>query len=259
LTVDQRRPIPGFSYIEIAYNGNSSVYNSLQTKLEKRMSHGWYLLNSFTWSKAIDYGSGHLEANSGDNSRLNLRDVANERGLSGYDRKFNNTSTVIYQMPSRTGWRAYADGGWRLSLINTMFTGQPVNLTWSPAATSQLSTVLNYRPDQIGDPMTPAAQRSPDNYLNRDTVVLPPGTRPFGTAGRNSAKSPATYQADIRVQKDFPLHWEQAKIAFQAECFNLLNKTNLRAPNSNRSNSNFGTITDVFPARIMQFALRFAF
>ena len=35
---DQRRPIPGFSYIEIAYNGNSSVYNALQTKLEKRYS-----------------------------------------------------------------------------------------------------------------------------------------------------------------------------------------------------------------------------
>src|SRR4051812_881366 len=72
LTVDQRRPIPGFSYIEIAYNGNSSVYNSLQTKLEKRYSNGLYILNSFTWSKSIDYGSGHLETGNGDNSRLNL-------------------------------------------------------------------------------------------------------------------------------------------------------------------------------------------
>jgi hypothetical protein len=46
---------------------------------------------------------------------------------------------------------------------------------------------------------------------------------------------------------------------FQAEAFNLLNKTNFKAPNSNRSNSNFGTITDVFSPRVLQFALRLGF
>jgi hypothetical protein len=48
-------------------------------------------------------------------------------------------------------------------------------------------------------------------------------------------------------------------VSFQTECFNLLNKTNFKAPNSNRSNANFGTITSAFPARIMQFALRLTF
>jgi Carboxypeptidase regulatory-like domain/TonB dependent receptor/TonB-dependent Receptor Plug Domain len=257
LTVDQRRPIPGFSYIEIAYNGNSSVYNALQAKLQKRYARRLFLLNSFTWSKSIDYASGHLEANNGDNSRVNLLNVRNERGLSGYDRRFNNTTTITYELPKGHGWASAIYGNWRTSVINTMYSGQPVNLTWSPAANGQLSTVLNYRPNTIGNPNTP--QGDPNNYLSRTNVINPDITHPYGTAGRNTATAPATFQTDVRVQKNFPLKWEKSRLEFQAECFNLLNKTNFRAPNANRSNSNFGTITSTFAPRIMQFALRFAF
>ncbi len=257
LTVDQRRPIPGFSYIEIAYNGNSSVYDALQVKLEKRYSHGLYILNSFTWSKSIDYASGHLEANNGDNSRVNLRDVANERGLSGYDRRFNDTTTITYEIPRGRGWGSNIYGGWRSSVINTTFSGQPVNLTWSPAANGQLSTVLNYRPNVIGDPNTPDGD--PNNYLSRTNVVVPAITQPYGNAGRNIATAPATFQTDVRLQKEFAMKWEKSRLQLQAECFNLLNKTNFLGPNANRSNSNFGTITGSYAPRIMQFALRFMF
>jgi hypothetical protein len=138
-----------------------------------------------------------------------------------------------------------------------MYSGQPVNLTWSPAANGQLSTVLNYRPDTIGPPNTPDGD--PNNYLSRTNVVNPNITRPYGTAGRNTATAPATFQTDVRLQKNFPLRWEKSRLEFQAECFNLLNKTNFAAPNANRSNSNFGTITAAYAPRIMQFALRFAF
>ena len=257
LTVDQRRPIAGFSYIEIAFNGNSSSYNALQTKLEKRYRRGLYLLNSFTWSKSIDYASGHLETNNGDTSRYNIRDVQNERGLSGYDRRFNNTTTVAWQTPAGHGAGRYFYGGWRTSGINSLFSGQPVNLTWTPAANGQLSTVLNYRPNLIGDPNTPNG--GPDDYLNKLTVVNPDITHPYGNAGRNTAKGPATFQTDVRVQKDFSLPFEKSKLSFQAECFNLLNKTNFRSPASNRSNSNFGTITGALAPRIVQFALRLSF
>ena len=259
-TVDQRRPIQGFSFIQIAFNGNSSTYNAFQAKLEKRSSHGLYLLNSFTWSKSIDFASGHLETANGDTSRYNLRDVRNERGLSGYDRPFNNTTTVTYALPKGHGIGAYVWGGWRASLVNSMQSGQPVNLTYAPAAAVQVSTVLNYRPNVTGDPMTPEDERGPNNWLNKATVSVPTDvTKPYGNAGRNTARSSPMYQADVRLQKDFPLHWEKSRLEFQAECFNLLNKTNFAAPASIRSNSNFGTITAAYPARVIQFALRFAF
>jgi Carboxypeptidase regulatory-like domain/TonB-dependent Receptor Plug Domain len=258
LTVDQRRPIPGFGYIEIAYNGNSSMYHAFQSKLEKRTSHGLYVLNSFTWSKAIDFASAHLETANGDTSRWNLANVPGERGLSSYDRRLNDTLTVIYKLPNGHGWASYLYGGWNTSLINSMFSGQPVNITWSPAANSQISTVLNYRPNLVGDPNVPGGD--PNNFLDKNAVTLPDAQHPYGNMGRNVAKSSPTYQTDLRIEKDFVLKKDASpKLAFQAECFNLWNKTNFRAPNSNRSNSNYGTITSTFSPRIMQMALRFTF
>jgi len=260
LTMDQRRPIAGYGYMRITFNGNSSTYHALQAKLEKRYSKGFYLLNSFTWSKAIDFGGGPLEAGSGDSSTLNIRNIRGDRGVSGYDRTFNDITTITYQLPGGRGRAGYVYGGWRASLINTMTSGGTVNLTYTPASTAQVSSVAVYRPNIIGDPMTPASQRGPNNFLNKATVVVPNDpTMPFGNAGRNIARSSPLYQADVRLQKSFPLRWEKSRLDFLAECFNVLNKTNFRAPNGNRSSSAFGTITSAFPPRIMQFALRFAF
>ena len=54
-----RRPVPAFGDIEISLPEGSSSYNSLQTKLEKKMG-ALYLLNSFTYSRAFDLASGTL-------------------------------------------------------------------------------------------------------------------------------------------------------------------------------------------------------
>src|SRR5882672_9178565 len=120
--LQDRRPIPGYSFIQISFPGGQANYHALQAKLERRFSGGLYLLNSFTWSKAIDNVAGHLEANFGDNSRINFRDMASDRGLANYNQPFNNTTSVVYDLPFGKGRKFvsglgnYADaviGGWR--------------------------------------------------------------------------------------------------------------------------------------------------
>ena len=68
-------------------------------KVERRYSRGLYLLNSFTWSRARDNASGHLETANGDNSRVNFADVEGDFGLSGYNQPLNNTTTVVWELP----------------------------------------------------------------------------------------------------------------------------------------------------------------
>jgi len=83
---------------------------------------------------------------------VNLRDVPDERGLSGYDRRFNDTTTMTYALPAGHGWARYFYGGWRSSVINSMYSGQPVNLTWNPAANGQLradATINSHRSNRI--------------------------------------------------------------------------------------------------------------
>lgn len=268
LSLQARRPIQTFGYIQEAWGGGFLNYQALQAKIEKRFSKGFYFLNSFTWSKAIDNASGHLEANNGDNSRVNIRSLRNERGLSGYDQPFNNTTTVLYELPfgkhKRYGasWSKPLDsafGGWRLTAINTMSSGNPVNLTYSPSSTFQVSGAPNYRPNVIGDPVMPEGQRTVQRWLNPDTVVIPTDrTQPFGNAGRNIVRAPSVFQMDIGLHKDFVLT-ERIGLSFRTEAFNLLNKTNLGPPNGNRSSNSFGTITSAYPARQMQFGMRLSF
>ena len=269
IPLDLRRPINGFSYIQSAFPGGFLDYHAFQAKLERKFSNGFYLLNSFTWSKAIDNASGHLETANGDNSRVNYLNLASEKGLGGYDQPFNNVTTFLYDLPFGKGrrfgsnWNKASDlvgGGWRLSAINFSGSGSPVNLTWGPSAQFQVSGAPNYRPNISGNPVMPEGQRTVQRWLNPETVSNPTDPRfPFGNAGRNIVRGPAIHQMNFGLHKDFHIT-EKFKTEFRMEAFNFLNKTNLGNPNANRSSGAFGTITGLnTPAREIQFALRIAF
>jgi len=268
LTLDQRRPIAGFQFIQMAFPGGWANYNSLQAKLERRFAGGFYLLNSFTWAKALDNASGHLEAQNGDNSRVAFSQLQNNKGPGGYDQRLNNTLTFVWDLPFGkgkrfgSGWSGVSDfvlGGWRLTQISTMTTGTPVNLNYSPVTRQQVASSVTYRPDLIGDPKTPGGEWF--NYLNPNTVVIIPTNvdNPYGNAGRNSVYGPGLYQTDLGLHKSFPLPKEGWNVEFRAEFFNLTNKTNLSTPNGGRSSNAFGTITSTSPARETQFALKLVF
>jgi len=269
LSLQARRPITNFGAIEIAYGAGYSNYNALQVKLEKRYSAGLTLINSFTWSKAIDNASGHLEANNGDNSRANIRDLRNEKGVSGYDQPFNDTLSGVYALPIGRGqrfgsnWNRLIDGvlgGWQLTLINTATSGLPINITYSPTGQFQVSALPSVRPNQTGPLVTPEGQRTTATYLNRNSVAIPTDpAHPFGNIGRNNVRGYALLQADLGLHKDFALWRESAKLQFRSEFFNLTNRTNFGAPASNISASNYGSITSTFPARQVQFAVRLMF
>lgn len=73
-------------------------------------------------------------------------------------------------------------------------------------------------------------------------------------------RSAAFYQLDFGLQKNFRLPLNEAsKVEFRMEAFNLLNKTNFGAANSDRSSAAFGTVRSTAPARQLQFALKLYF
>jgi hypothetical protein len=267
--LNNRRPIQGFGFIQTAFPGGFLNYHAFQAKVEKRFSSGFYFLNSFTWSKAIDNASGHLEALNGDNSRVNYNNLASERGLSGYDQPFNNTTTVLWDVPFGRGrkygssWNRGFDavlGGWRLSAINFAASGTTVNLSYNPASNFQVSGAPTYRPNISGNPELPSDQRTAQRYFDTSLVSIPTDvTQPFGNAGRNIIRGPKLNQLNLGVHKNFAFT-ERTGLEFRMEAFNLFNTTNLGNPNGNRSAGAFGTITGLNgPAREIQFALRFAF
>jgi hypothetical protein len=267
LSVQARRPIANFSEIQAAFAGGKGDYHALQVKLERRYTRGLYLLNSFTWSRARDNASGHLETQNGDNSRVNFRDIESEYGVSGYDQPFNNTTSFVWELPFGQGRRfgggmgAVADGifgGWRLVGINTMTSGVPVNLSYTPATAALVGGQVTYRPNLSGDPHTEDGGTT--NYLNSTTVTLPTDrSQPFGNAPRNAARGPSFRQFDLGLHKAFGLGRDNTRIEARIEAFNLFNKTNFNSPNGNRSVPAFGSITSAQVARQIQLGVKLYF
>jgi outer membrane receptor protein involved in Fe transport len=249
IPLQNRRPIPAYQFIQAAFDGGKATYHAMQVKVERRYTRGLYFLNAFTWSKAEDNASGHLETANGDNSRVNYRDLGGEWGTSGYNQPINNTTTVVWELPFGRNRKWANDlspilegivGGWRLTAINTMTSGLPVNLSYSPSSTFSVSAAPTYRPNLFGDVY---GERTIDNYFNKDNVVIPiDRAQPFGNAPRNVARGPAIYVLDLGLHKDFGLGLGDSRLEFRIEAFNALNKTNFGAPNGNRSSTDFGTI-----------------
>ena len=274
-TLAARRPVQNFGDIEIAYGGGPSNYNSFQMKVEKRYDNGIYLLNSFTWGRAFDESSGHLETSNGDNSRVNFANPRGDYGRSGYDQPLNNTTSILYDLPFGTGRRfggsapymvRFFLGGWQFNTINYMSSGLPVNLNYSNSTSNgtNVTDLYTYRPSVSGNPVAPASNRvktasALNGYLNKATVFIPLTGSPFGNAQRNMVVSYAFFQTDVGLHKAFQLWREGSSFDFRAEAFNVLNKVNYQAPDPNVSDSTFGSITSAYPARQFQFAAKIIF
>ncbi len=240
------------------------------------MRRGLMMLNSFTWSKAKDNGAGSLEGPFGNfPAPQDFYNLDADYGTSAYDQPLNNTTSVVWNVPVGRGRKYLTDagalteallGGWTLSGINTMASGEVATLQYSPTASFQVSGIQqdfrganNYRPNVNGDPY--GDRDSVATYLSRDTVTVPGDpSQPFGNAPRNSVRGPWFWQMDLVAAKDFPLPLgDQTRIQVRLEAFNVLNKTNFRAPNANRSLGNYGTITATQDARQLQLGVKLTF
>jgi len=286
-SLDARRPIQGFRSISATLPAAYSNYHALQVKFERRFSRGIYVLNSFTWSKAIDNASQVLEEPGGNEGRpQNLYNIAADRGPGAYDQPFNNTTSFVWDLPFGKGRAYFSDlsyaldavlGGWTLTGINTMTSGQAVNFRYAPSpVTANLPSFIGgiaLRPNLVGNPLLPSDDRTIDRWFNTEALRLPTQDQPFGNAGRNIGRGPSFYQFDMGLQKRFAMPFlnETSNLEFRAEFFNLLNKTNFGTPNPNASGivfradgtlqtaGGFGTIRSTAPARQIQFALKLSF
>jgi len=280
LSLQARRPIQSFGPVTWFNPVGYSSYSALQVKLERRFANGLQFLNSFTWGKAIDNGTQALDGNNGNQgSPQDMRNMRAERALSNYDQKFNDILSLVYELPVGRNRKFLANvpgavdqviGGWQFSIINTALSAQPVNLrAWSGSVPTAFQTVGNlaewrggeaFRPNILGPVLADESVRSVDTYFNTANIALPTDpSRPFGNAGRNIARALAMNQLDLGLFKNFRLPKESMKLQFRSEMFNALNHTNFTAPNGDRASAAFGTIRGTFPARQIQFALKFMF
>lgn len=88
-----QRPIPTWGDIAVALSQGYPSYNSLQARYEQRMVGGLTLLNSFTWSQALDNDGASWET-----ATPAPQDFYNQRaeyGQSDYNQPIVNTTSMV--------------------------------------------------------------------------------------------------------------------------------------------------------------------
>jgi hypothetical protein len=274
LGVQARRPIPSFGPITWVLTSGNNHYNGLSARLEHRFTGGLYVLNSFTWGKAMGDSEQALEYFSFEANPQNIHNLAAEKGPSSFDVKVNNVSSVVYLLPFGKGRKYAANmnpvidavlGGWEINSINTAHTGQPIDVAYAASAANDVTGLSNdyrgqaiQRPNVSGSAVSQSRSQMLNTYFAGYTLATPPANAPFGNLGRNAFRMPNFEQWDLGVNKNFRIR-EDIKLQFRSEFFDVLNHTNFGFPDAKTTDAAFGTIRSTFPSRQIQFALKLLF
>lgn len=128
------QPFPDFGSISYTSYAGASNYNSLQTKLQSRVSHGLSFLASYTYSHSLDDAPTPLGSTGDGGYRgTNIVPIEDDYASSPFDVRHRVTFNGNYTLPFGRGQRFvndnrlldYAIGGWSTSLTFTAQTGEP--------------------------------------------------------------------------------------------------------------------------------------
>ncbi len=261
------RPYP--QYLNI--NGNLfnaiSNYNSLQASLEKRFAAGFGFNINYTWSKMLSEQDssgwgGHAGAGQYYQSAYNK---GINYGLANFHRAHMFKGNLVYVIPvgknqkllNTSGPVDWILGGWQLSTIFVVETGQP----YSPIMGSQnLSGALsgNWFPNIVGDPSLPNPTIS--RYFNT-AAFAQPAAFTFGNAGRNILIGPKYSDVDFMMAKSFVLpKLERSRLQLRLDALNVLNHPSFNNPNANIGTTSAGIITSTsVGGRVVQLGARLSF
>ncbi len=218
-------------------------YDSLQTMLERRFSHGLQLAAAYTWSKVIGFNS-----NSDSGPDVNaLPFFHRNRHVLGYDRTHNFQVTNIWELPfgkgkkwANSGPAALLLGGWQLNNVVSLYSGTPFSVGSSGTSLNMPGS------SQTADQIKPNVQKlggvgRGQSYF--DPFAFEPVTEPrFGNTGYNILRGPGVVSWDFGLFRRFDLT-ERWKLEFRVESFNFTNTPHFSNPGTNVSNFN-PTITD---------------
>jgi len=239
----------------------SSSYNSFQASLQHSEKYVQFML-AYTWGKSIDNGSGTLDA-------TNPYNPGQSRALSIFDVPQVFVANYTVQLPFErwAGDGAVAGrlaGGWALSGITTLASGQPIQLTESDD-NSLSGTFLAPvdAPSYAANGSKLFVDRNPRHgqpYFNPNYFVQEPLGQ-IGNAMRRFFVGPGINNFNLAILKDTKIK-ETKDLEFRAEAFNVFNHAQFDNPSGNFNNpgqNGFGYVTAARDPRIMQMALKLLF
>jgi hypothetical protein len=230
------RPYPQFSSLSITEAPlGDEWYDSLQTKLTKRFSHGLQVLSTFTWQKELnDFGQGY-----GNNIGVvtgninNVFDRKLQKSISTLSEPFVFSVGFSYQLASLGPNRFLraAIGGWNFGGILRYASGLPIPV---PLAQNNLSSLLFQTTYFNRVPSQPLFLKNPNCHCidpTKDLVLNPaawsnPDPGQWGTAAAyyNDFRYARRPNEQLSLGRTFRIR-EGMSFQVRAEFFNVFNRT----------------------------------
>src|ERR1035437_7474639 len=272
-------PYLGFNSIKMSEDVQNSHYNGLQAEIHTQLRRDLTLQAAYTYSKAVDpatSGNGVSDLNNTSNPYSHAYD----NGPSGLDRSSIAFVNFVYDIPflrsSSNRLLRSTVGGWTVSGIVTLTSGEPLNIneggitncaqttlpsscTGSLIGTGNISNVIpnsNNRPNVSGSVSTP---HTVANWFSGSafspTVATEWGNEPF-----NALRGPSRQNWNMSVFKSFVFSEERgSRLEFRGEFFNIWNHSEFNSVSTTFSSGNFGAVTSAHDPREIQLGLKLYF
>jgi hypothetical protein len=243
------------SFTEI-FNTGTTSYNALQLRIEKRVSHGFHFLLSYTFQKSILTGY------------LNNQDTYLRSWIDQYDLPQILTISTGYTLPffanSSNGFLRQSLGGWSGNLILTASSGQLFAAPTGVQATGLNPHIANPTRDHAFNTCTLTVAGTLQNCVSNEQpawAINKPFTLNNTTPYFGELRTGIPINVNLSLFKTFPIH-DQLKLQFRAESFNLTNTPQFGAPDTNVNDAAFGSLTNFAQTnnpRNLQVALKLLF
>jgi outer membrane receptor protein involved in Fe transport len=234
-----RTNFPNLFYVNQEESNASSIYHSLQASMRVSGWHGFTSIANFVWSHSIDDASDSEDfipnaAQPQDSTRPNL-----DRGNSNFDIRRRFSWNLTYELP-KVGTSRFTNG-WGFDSVVQLQDGQPFSFNYNFEDDFSGAGEGFDRPDVAGPVQYGSA---PYNFINLASFKVPctfgpgatgaatdciPGTRHFGTLGRNSLRGPSFKEWNFSIFKNTAIT-ERLNMQLRAEFFNLFNHPNFANP-----------------------------
>jgi len=268
------RPYPQYDGVNaFRVPGAKSIYHAMTLRLDKRFGNGLSLLSAYTWGKLLDDASTTVGFLGQAGTQQNAYDRASDWSISSQDIRHRFVTSFVYDLPFGRdqkfgrGWDGVVDwllAGWQVNGILTFQSGLPLIITQGVNNTNLFSP--SQRPTWTGaDPNIDSGGLSNTEHIQQwfDTSVfsVTPAFQ-FGNTPRvmPDLRADGVKNLDVSLFKNNRFRGGKWNAQLRLEAFNVLNRVQFSAPNTQVGNSNFGVVSAQANApRQLQLAVKLLF
>ncbi|MGC2112876.1 MAG: carboxypeptidase regulatory-like domain-containing protein [Candidatus Korobacteraceae bacterium] len=240
-----------FATVAEVYSGAVSNFNGLTASYQRRLTYGFTVSASYTWSHSLDEVSNNGVQGTPYNGLTSVQYQLNplclacsNYGNADYDIRNSFNAQYIWQTPWKFGNKFVngAFGGWTLSQNFFARSGLPLTVLDSTSSIGNYFGNAPFFPAEAVGPGQGSCNQYGLNCLNPAGFASVGGGTVFPSQVRNQYRGPGFFDSDFTINKNFKLT-ERLAFGFGANFYNVFNHPNFASPVDTFGAGNFGQVT----------------